>query len=238
MGKSHLKRLAALKTWNVKRKGAKFITKSAPGPHSLATGVPFCVLLKETLGYAESTRDAKKVININEIMIDGKARKDERIPVGIFDTIGFASINEYFRVILNDKGKIGMVKIKKEEAMLKPCKIIGKNLIGGRRQLNLYDGKNIYVDDGDYKVGDTVVLTLPEHKISKHLKMDKKSAIFLTGGKHIGEIGVVENIIRDKIVYKDSNGELIETLKEYAFVVGQNKPMITLEDEQDEKHKG
>ena len=238
MGKSHLKRLAALKTWNVKRKGVKFITKSAPGPHSLETGMPLCVLLKETLGYAKSTREAKKITNINGIMIDGKARKDVRFPVGIFDTIGFTGINEYFRVILNDKGKIGVVKIKKEEAMLKPCKIIGKKALSGKQQLNLYDGKNISVSDGAYKVGDTVVITLPEQKISKHLKLDKKSAIFLTGGKHIGEIGVVENIVRDKIVYKDSNGELIETLKRYAFVVGQNKPMITLEDEHDEKHKG
>ena len=60
------------------------------------------------------------------------------------------------------------------------------------------------------------------------MKLDKKSAIFLTGGKHIGELGNVENIVKDKIIYKDQKGSLIETSKKYAFVLGEIEPLITI----------
>lgn len=229
MGKDHIKRLAAPNTWHVKRKGLKFITKPVPGPHRLETGIPLSTLLKEIFRFANTTRDVKKILNSSSIKIDCKVRKDFRFPVGIFDTIEFAGINEHFRVILNKKGKLDVIKIKKEEVMLKPCKIIGKTIVKGKLQLNLFDGKNIYANDNSCQVGDTVFLELlPKQKISKHLKLGKKSAIFLTGGKHIGEIGNIEDVVKDKVIYKDSKGDLIETSKKHAFVVGDTKPSITL----------
>src|SRR3989338_7950953 len=116
MGKDHIKRLAAPKTWHVKRKKIKYITKPMPGPHSLETGTSLNILLKEILNYAVTTREGKK-------------RKNFRFPVGIFDTIEFTNTNEFFRIVLNKKGKLGIIKIKKEEALLKPCKIIGKTMV-------------------------------------------------------------------------------------------------------------
>ena len=229
MGRNHIKRLAAPKTWQIRRKGMNFITKPAPGPHSIDTGMPLSILLKEVLNYANTTKEVKKILNTNEIKIDGKARKDFRFPVGIFDIIEFTNINECFRVVLNRKGKIDLLKINKEESLLKPCKIIGKTIVRGKMQLNLFDGKNILADKNLYKVGDTLLLSLPGQKISKHLKLDKKSAIFLTGGKHIGEIGNVEDIVENKVIYKNNKGDLIETSKKYAFVIGDSKPLIKLE---------
>lgn len=219
MAKKHLKRLAAPKTWHIKRKRLKFIIRPVPGAHSLDRGLPLGLLLKEILNHANTTSEVKKILNNSEIKIDGKIRKDVRFSVGIFDTIEFTNINEYFRVILNRKGKLDLIKINKDEAVLKPCKIIGKTMVRGKLQLNLFDGKNIFVDNNNYKVGDTVILSLPDKHVEKHLKLDKKSTIFLTGGKHIGEIGNVEDIIEDKIVYKDKDGELVETSKRYAFVI-------------------
>lgn len=229
MAKYHLKRLASPKTWNVERKGIKFITKPSPGPHNIEKGIPLSVLLKEVLGYAGTTREVKKIIHASEIRIDGKARKDFRFPVGVFDTLEFAGTNEFFRILLNKNGRIGIIKISKEDAGLKPCKIVGKTLVSGKLQLNLFDGKNIVVDKDGYKVGDTVLLSLPEQKIARHFKLEKKSSIFLTGGKHIGETGKVEDTSAKKIIYKNKDDELVETLKDYAFVVGSDKPSISLE---------
>ncbi|MBI2657857.1 30S ribosomal protein S4e [Candidatus Woesearchaeota archaeon] len=229
MGKDHLKRLAAPKTWNVRRKGIKFITKPVPGPHSIEKGIPLSALLKEVLDYAATTREVKKILHTSEIKIDGKPRKDFRFPIGVFDTLEFKGTNEFFRIIMDKKGKVGLIKIGREEASLKPCKIIGKRLVRGKTQLNLYDGKNILVDKDGYKVGDTVLLSLPDQKISKHFKLGKKSAIFLTGGKHIGETGKVEDIAESRIIYKNKDGELVETLKDYAFVIGSDNPIISLE---------
>lgn len=229
MAKKHLKRLAAPKTWQVKRKGLKFITKPVPGPHSLATGMPLSTLLKEILSYANTSKEVKKILNTNNVKIDGRIRKDFRFPVGVFDIIEFTSINENFRVILNKKGKIDLIKIKKEEALLKPCKIIGKTMARGKLQVNLFDGRNIFVNAGKYKVGDTVLLSLPDQKIIKHLEFGKNSTIFLTGGEHIGELGNVEDIIKDKVIYKSQKGELIETSKKYAYVVGDSTLLVALE---------
>ena len=229
MAKEILKRLAAPKTWHVERKKTKLITKPVPGPHKTENGIPLNILLKEILNYAKTTREVKKLLATNEIKIDGKARKDPRFQVGIFDSIEFTGINEHYRVILNKKGFIELLKISKEEASTKPCKIIGKTMVKGKLQLNLYDGKNIIADKKDYKVGDTVLLSFPGQKISKHLKMDKKSTIFLIGGKHKGETGNVENIMANRVVYKNHKGELIETSKDYAFVVVEQKSLIKLD---------
>ena len=228
MSKDHLKRLAAPKTWQIARKDFTFVTKPSPGPHSIEASTPLNVLLKELLGYAGTTMEVKKILNTGGVKIDGKIRKEIRFPVGVFDTIGFTEINQYFRIVLNKKGKLDTVKINKEESALKPCKIIGKTSLKGKLQLNLYDGKNIDVDSNSYKVGDSLLLSLPEQKISKHLKLDKKSTIFLTGGKHTGETGSVEDVRGNKIIYKDQKGDLIETSKKYAFVVGDSKPSITI----------
>ena len=57
MGKDHIKRLAAHKTWPIKRNGTEFVTKSSPGPHSMDKGIPFGVLLKEILKYSNTTRE-------------------------------------------------------------------------------------------------------------------------------------------------------------------------------------
>ena len=229
MGKDHLIRLAAPKTWQIKRKEQKFITKQSAGAHSLETSMALGVIMKEVLNYATTTREVKKIINTNEIRVDGKARKDFRFSIGLFDTIEFTSINEYFRVIINKKGKICLVKINKSESNTKPCKITGKTVVKGKIQLNLYDGKNIIVDKDSYKVGDTLMVSLPDHKVSKHFALGKNATIFLTGGKHIGETGKVEDIISNKIIYKDSNNELLETSKQYAFVIGDEKQAIKLE---------
>lgn len=228
MSKNHLKRFAAPKTWHINRKNNKFVTKPAAGPHSLELGIPLSILLKEELGYTNTTIEAKKIVNMHKIKIDGTDRRSLKFSVGIFDTIEITNTNEYFRIMLDINGNLKPTKISKDESSFKPCKIIGKTLVRGKLQLNLYDGNNILVDTNSYKVGDTVLLSLPQKKILKHLKLDKKSIIFLIGGKHIGEIGNVEDIVENKVIYKDKEGNLIETSKKYAFVIGDSKPLITI----------
>jgi small subunit ribosomal protein S4e len=228
MGKSYLKRIAAPKTWQILRKTTTYITKPAPGAHSLGHGMPLSVILKEVLNCSRNSREVKKILGTNEIKIDGTSRKDPRFQVGIFDTVEL-STGETFRMTINRNGKLDLIKIKKEEVHSKPCKIVGKTMVAGKVQLNLYDGNNILVDKDGYKVGDTVMVSLPDRKITKHLKLDKKSQIFLIGGKHIGEMGHVEDISGTKIIYKDHSGNMIETSKSYAFVVGDTKSLVTVE---------
>jgi small subunit ribosomal protein S4e len=227
---SHLKRLYAPKSWGVKRKGIKFIVRPSPGPHSLKSSIPLTLVFRDLLKIASNLKEVRYILLNNNVLVDGIRRKDHKFPVGIFDIIEIQETKEIFRVIF-DKRKIGLLKIDKNEANLKLCKIIGKKNKGKKVQLNLYDGKNILVDKDTYKVGDTIAIEVPKNIIKNHLKLEKGNLIYLTGGKHVGVYGKVVDISGNKIKYKSSEG-IFETLKEYAFVVGIDKPLISIKGEQ------
>jgi len=225
-----LKRIAAPKSWPIDRKGLTFITKPKPGPHPLEFSLPLIVIIKDLMKYAHNKKEVRNILFNKNILIDGVRRKDHRLPVGLFDVIDIADKKEQFRVIINKKGKISYYPISKTDASIKPCKIIGKTKIKGKTQINLFDGKNILVDKDDYKPGDSLLLSLPKKDIKKHLKLEKGATIYLVGGKHIGTTGTVESISSKKILYKETSGNSFETLKKYAFVVGDKKREITLPD--------
>jgi small subunit ribosomal protein S4e len=144
------------------------------------------------------------------------------------DVISIPKVSAYLRILLNKKGKLFLLPISKEEASIKPCKIRGKKLIKGKTQLNLFDGKNILVDKDNYKVGDTIIIELPSQKIKEHIAFQKGNLIYLIGGKHTGDVGLIEDIKGNRIVYKKDKSTF-ETLKEYAFVIGKEKSVILLE---------
>ncbi len=225
--KRHLKRLAIPKSWAAKKRGIVFITKPNAGPHPLKLGLPLGIVIRDMLGIAENLKEVKRILHNCEVLVDGIRRKELKFPVGIMDVIEFKKSNEYFRVVLN-KGKLSLIAIDKKEGGLKPCKIVGKNKIKGKTQLNLYDGKNILIEKEEYKVGDCVVINLPNQEIKEHIKLEKGCIICLIGGKHIGDRGKIEDIISNKITYKRENGEIVETLKKYVFVVGKDKPVVSL----------
>jgi len=223
---SHLKRLSMPKTWRVKRKGVKYVIKSNPGPHSLKLSMPIALIFRDLLGYAANLREVNHILHNNNVIVDGVRRKENKFPVGIFDTICVKEVKEFFRVVF-DKKKLVLLKIDEKEANLKPCKIIGKSKIGEKIQLNLYDGRNLLVEKDDYKVGDTIILELPKNNIKDHLKFEKGNLIYLIGGKHIGLSGTIQDMIGGKVKYKSGEG-VFETLKKYAFVIGKDKPIVSI----------
>jgi small subunit ribosomal protein S4e len=225
----HLKRYFAPKAWKIKRKGIKFVAKPSPGTHKMGMSLPLNVILRDVLGYANSDREVKFILGKRNVAVDGIKRNDCRFPVGLFDVLSLKDLDEHFRVILDKKGKIALIKISKDESNLKLCKITGKSIIKGKTQLNLYDGKNIIVEKDNYKVGDSVLLTLgKKNEIKENISLEKGIIIYLTGGKHIGQIGKVQDIIGNRILYKTGTEDSVETLKKYAFPIGKDKPLITL----------
>ena len=223
----HLSRLAMPKTWKIKRKGIKWVTRPSPGPHSFKLGLPLNVLLRDILSYAHTTKEVKKILNNQEILVDGIRRKNHRFIVGLMDIVSFPKTKENFRILLNKKGNIIASPIEDKEVNIKPCKIIGKTVLKkGKLQLNLYDGKNILAKEKP-NIGDTVLIELPSQKIKDTLKLEKKATVYLTGGGHIGETGIVAEIKGNMLKYKRGK-DTFETLKKYAFVIGKDKSLIKL----------
>ena len=229
MVKRHLKRLVAPKSWKIKRKGITFVTRPNPGMHSKKNSTSINVVLRDMLNYAKTTRDVNVILSKGDILVDGKQIKDHKFAVGLMDLIETPKTKECFRILLDKKGKISIIKIKQEERKIKLCKIVGKSVIKkGKIQINLNDGRNIIIDKNNYNTGDTLVIEVPEQKIKEHLKFEKGVCVYLSGGKHKGESGIVDEIKNNIIKVKSESGEVFETSKKFAFVTGKDKPIITL----------
>lgn len=224
MVKKHLSSLNAPKCWPIKRKEHKWTTRPNPGPHPLKRSIPLNILIKNLLKYAEKTKETKRILTNKEILIDKQIRKDHKFPIGLMDTIEIIKSKEYYRLLLNKKGKFILVPIKKEETEIKPLKIIGKKTVKNKKiQINLHDGRNILIEKDNYKVGDSIIINPLNKKIISHLKLEKNSKVYLTGGNHIGKIAIVTELNKkgSKTIILNYNKEKIKTSKNYVFVIGE-----------------
>lgn len=229
MATSYLKRLNAPKTWKIQRRGVKFVTRPKPGAHKMELCLPLNLVMRDMLGHVETTKEVRALLFGKELIVDGNIVNEKSYQVGLFDVLGIPKLDEYHRMLLTDKGHLLLNKIDKKEAGMKPCKILNKTIIsGGKVQLNLDGGINMIVPQDSYKTGDTLMLELPSKKILKHIKLEKGAYIFLNGGKHIGDHGVLEEIKGASVSYKSREGEIVETSKRYAIAIGKEKPEISL----------
>lgn len=221
--KKRIKRFAAPKSWPLGRKVTKFVTTPLP-KSSFKLGLPLSLVFK-LLAYAKTNREVKKIVNNQDVLVDKKRVKKHRVLIGLMDTLEVPSIKACFRVLMNSKGKVCLVK--DENPSLKPCKVVGKKMLKGKVQLSLHDSRTILTENKEYKVGDTLVLQLPGQQISEHLKLEKGCIAYLFGGKKVGELAKVDAVLPENVVLK-TDSETFETRKEYVFVVGKDKPVIKI----------
>jgi len=259
MSMTRLKRYSMPGYWPVGRKERKWVASPIPGPHKKELCIPLQMVVKNMLGLAETSGEAKKLIKSGKIMVDGKARKEQNYPVGFMDVVGVEEIRKYYRVLLSKNG-LFLEEIKHTEADKKVCKIIKKTTIKRNvQQLNLHDGRNILVksaqrrntnsteigdntnaqrrntksaeiggisnSDGQYKVGDSVLIQLPEQNILNHYRLQKGNSVIILKGKNAGANGEIKEIYNRKtmtekstIIIKTGTGS-VETLKEYVIVI-------------------
>ena len=232
--RKHLKRFKAPKMWPINIKEETWTTKSSAGPHALDKSIPLVMVLRDILGLASNTREAKIILNNGDVLVDGTPRKDHRFPVGFMDVISIPKLNKYYRIIPDYKGRLVLHEIDEKDSSFKLVSIENKTTLkGGKTQLNLHDGRNVIVEEDEYKTSDVVLLSIPEQKIDDVIKFEIGSIALITGGKHIGELGKIDSINITKS--SKSNTVLIETdegsfltLTKYVFVIGTDKPVISL----------
>ncbi len=226
MVKRHLKRISAPKTWNIDRKSSTFVTRPDPGAHPLDYSMSLSLAMRELIKVAKTAKEVRQILKIKDVFVDKKKRGESKLPVGIMDVIEFPQLEEQYRILLDTKGRLTAVAIDKKEASVKLSRIVGKSKVAkGKVRLNTNDGRCITVDKDLYKVGDSLELSLPGQEIKTHLKLEKGVSILLIGGSHMGALGKVEDIVENKILVKSMNNEKFETLKRYAFVIGNDKPL-------------
>lgn len=214
--------------WKLVRKSTKWMLRHDP-THEFESSMSLNLIFKDLLNIAKTSREAKHILNNQEILVDGRRRKEMSYSCGILDVINVPLLKENYRMMIDTRGKILALKITDADAKIKPVKIIGKTILkGGKMQLNLSDGRTMLVNNPDYKMGDTLVISLPEQKVQDHIQFDKKHMVYLIGGNHAGKHGEIIDFKDGNVIIKTKEGHNVETLKKYALVIGKNKPCIKL----------
>lgn len=224
----HQKRISAPTSWPIQKKMNKWVVGANAGSHSMETGIPLLLVVRDMLKIANNAREARKIIHDGSILVDGVARKDYKYITGLFDIISIPAFDEHYRVLLDSRNRL---KLQKEDAgALKLCRINNKTIVkNGAVQLNLHDGSNILASN-DYKAFDTVMLSTPDKKITRHIPRTAGNLAMIVGGKHSGEIGTIKHIRKvagsGKNMIGMSNDREFETIADYVFVIGESTPEI------------
>ena len=229
----HQKRLSMPKTWNIPRKTRKWAVKSSPGPHSGIKSIPLLLVIRDVMKLANSSREAKKILHDGNILVDGVVKRDYKFPVGVFDVITIPKIDLSYRVFLDRKQRLSLRQISDPEVKL--CRINDKTIVkGGNTQLNLHDGSNIISDEYSYHTFDSVILSLPERKVVKHITYKPSSLALIIGGAHSGELATIEDIRKTRGAMPNMtalhSSYDFETIEDYVFVVGKGTPEIETPD--------
>ncbi len=227
----HMKRLAAPRTWPLKRKANIFIAKQSAGAHPVEKSMAAVTVLRDMIGACDTAREAKRIIGNREMFVDGKAVKNPKMPVGFMDVITIPKMDLAYRMLLSDKGKLALVTIDADEAGWELCRIEGKTVVkGGKFQLNLSGGRNLLLDKNDYKCGDTLKISYEGQKVLDHYPLAENATVFIAEGsqrgaiKQIKSVSIIQGPAANIVQFTDGT----ETVARNCFVIGAEKSAIKL----------
>ena len=173
--KRHVKRLNTPKHMNIHKKEGKYFLNTRAGPHPKRISIPLGSLLRDVLHVVDNQNEARKVIKMKKVLVDGVVRSDPRFPVGLMDVVEIPDMEKIYRIL--PKWKKGLVpqEVGKKEGEFKLCRIENKTVVkNGNVQLNLHDGRNILVDVKDPNPGNAKV-----YKTLKRLFMPAMLDVYL-----------------------------------------------------------
>ncbi|MHA2181265.1 MAG: 30S ribosomal protein S4e [Promethearchaeota archaeon] len=237
-----LKRLNTPAFLQIKRKHGKFFVKPSAGPHPSRNSLPLLHIVRDLLKIVDTHREAKKLIGLGYIKVDGKVVSDARYPVGLMDVLSIEKMNKFYRVLPDSHHGLILHEITEDESLFKLCRINNKTSIkGGNIQLNLHDGRNILVLVNDprnpkedvYKRMDVLKVSIPEQEILKVLNFKENKLAIIMSGKNIGQIGKIITILKRfgpkaSTVSIQHNEDHTETLYDYTFIIGEDQSEIDL----------
>jgi len=239
---ARLKRKPAPAFWPIHRKELPWIVKPSSGPHSLAKCLPLAMILRDILGVAQTRKEGKLILDQGKVLVDGKIRKQDDIPVGLMDIISIPDIGNYYRLMPSHKGLI-LNPISKEESNTKLVRVEDKTTVKNGVQIALHDGSNLLVKVVDpknptevnYETFDVLKIIYPEKQIVQTLKTKEGNIAIITGGKNIGKQGKIVEIEKTEakkrrqalVLIEDSKGTRYQTILDFIFSIGETEPLIT-----------
>jgi small subunit ribosomal protein S4e len=84
----------------------------------------------------------------------------------------------------------------------------------------------------EYRTKDSLILSVPDKEVIKHLQFKVGNLAMVVGGQHSGEIGKIKEIREVKSSRHNTvtiSGEKeFETIENYVIVIGEDRPEIRL----------
>jgi small subunit ribosomal protein S4e len=240
-GLGHLKRLPAPWFWPIHRKEWKWAPKPSPGAHGTSVCLPLELVLRDELAQAKTRREVAAILSSGKVKVDGRVRQDKNLPVGIMDVVELADANIPYRVLPVERKGLSLIRITKDEAKFKLCKILRKKTEAkGLVQFGMHDGRNLTVPATDteatgYATNDTLRLSVPTQRLLGHIKFEKGNLALVVAGRNLGRTGKIVEVQEGTatrpatVTIEDSAGSKFDTMVEYTFVVGTDKASIKLE---------
>jgi len=232
-GHNRLKRVAAPRSWDIVRKGPRFVYKPKPGPHPTASSYPLGVVVRDMASFSSGSRELKFLLRTGKVLVDGRARRTPTFPVGLFNLVSVPKEGVCFRLVPSPKGLV-LARVEGEEASRKLCSVHTKTKVrGGHIQYGLHDGRSI-VDDGiKLSPGDAVLIEVPTQKVLGEAKLQKGTLGLVLTGERAGELGRIDDvkkgtISREKMVKISLPTGEAEIPSRLVFPVGAEQPMITV----------
>lgn len=226
----HTKTLTAPKSWTIPRKTHYWTVSTRCGPHPIERSIPLLIIIRDLLKYCDNASEGKRLIGEKTFLVDGKVCLDYRRSVGLMDVLSIPKTNEHFRVLLDSRGKLRIIKINEELSKWKLARVEGKTTIKkGRAQLHLHDGRNILLNNDKYKAGDVLKIDIPSQKVIDCYPLSPGNIAMLIGGKHKGELAsIIDYEITRNPKPNIVHFEKFSTTKNNVFVVGTKTPEIAL----------
>jgi small subunit ribosomal protein S4e len=240
-GLRHLKRLAAPDYWPIHRKEAPWAPKPNPGPHGTSDCLPLELVLRDDLHQAKTRREVAEILSKGKVKVDGRVRPEKNFPVGIMDVVELADANISYRVLPVQRKGLSLIRITKDEAKFKLCKILRKHTKPkGLIQYGMHDGRSLTISStetgtANYSPNDTLRLSVPAQRVLEHIKFQKGNFALVVEGRNLGKVGKIVEVQKGTatrpatVTIEDPSGAKFDTMVEHTFVVGTDKSSIKLE---------
>lgn len=240
-GLGHLKRLASPSFWPVHRKESTWVAKPDPGAHALSHCLPLELVIRDELALGKNRREVGSILAGGKVRVDGRPRRARNHATGLMDVVEFTDANIAYRVLPVEGKGLSLVKITKEEAKFKLCKILRKGVApGGRVHYGMHDGRTLAVAPTDsetaaYSTNDTLRISIPTQRVLNQIKFEKGNFAIVIAGRNLGKSGKIVELQAGTatrpamVTLEDTTGNKFDTMVDYTFVVGTDKPAIKLE---------
>lgn len=205
--------------------------KPSPGPHPLERSLPLAAVLRDLLGYVRSAREATQVLGDRTVSVDGRVVTSSKFPVGVMDVVSIAATKEHFRMLVDARGRLRLVRIDEAAASWKLCRVEDKRSARGRKvQVNLHDGRNLLLAKNAYATGTTLKVSLPKQEVLAEFPLAAGRVALLIGGQHVGEIAHVDRVelTRNPRANVVHFREGFSTDVDKVFVIGAETPEVAL----------